>query len=626
MDPGALDWDIDNPPDPDDFRGMPFTSSRPNYPRRDAACWFALSIIETAYRQINSPNYLKSTGRGSLPRRLRNIRVTYPAGWTAQERDNYLAQWQRAIKLFTLTRFEDHSLVPLTPRGEGGFRPRLVEEKMDEAVCSQLPILFADLRSLGGDGSAWLELFGVQEEVVVMNVDIGGGTTDLAIISYKLAKGSSGDGQGRSGLLSQKTTVALEPQLLFRYGSKIAGDLLVKTIIERILIPAWIRAGGLDQYADVPGALEWIQRLFKSPSHNEFLNVDPKAAQRMMRIARLVFIPLVNEWLTRLGKQGEAWEPLEVSKYVDPTTVNDLNELVDKTIRVKTHQGRHYWSGKAFPVEDTFLKCDKELIAACIQDTFGGLFDSLTPLLARFNCHLVIVSGKPSELTQVRDMIVEAFPILPQRIIQVKNFPAGSWYPFSSFDGGRILDAKTCTVVGAALYQDICNGAMDSFSIKQPGETVFSRQYYWGLIWTSMLPSDFFARKNLLFSPADYPAPPKDRDTITVEKSFDFFPLNARIGRQNLRSNSIGPDPVYHLIWRPRDRVAKSEVYVRLKLRWVSRLGAGEYLELVPGSVAPAPGYEYVRPEDVSLGLNTMLDESFWLDDPKLNLELTNLA
>jgi hypothetical protein len=376
----------------------------------------------------------------------------------------------------------------------------------------------------------------------------------------------------------------------------------------------------------VPGALEWIERLFKNPGHNEFLNVDPKASQRMMRVARLVFIPLVNEWLSRLGRQGQSWEPIQISKYVDPTTVNDLNDLVDRTIRVKTPQGQYYWRGKAFPVEDTYLKCDKERIAACIQDTFGGLFDSMTPLLARFNCHLVIVSGKPSELTQVRDMIVEAFPILPQRIIQVKNFPAGSWYPFSSFDGGRILDAKTCTVVGAALYQDICNGALSSFTVKQPGETVFSRQYYWGLIWPTMLPSDFFARKNLLFSPADYPAPSKDKDTIAIEKTFEFFPLNSRIGRQTLRSTNIGPDPVYELSWRPRDRVPQAAVYVTLKLRWVSRLAAGEFLELDPASIEPAKGYEYVRPEDVTLRLNTMMDQSFWLDDPKLNVDLARLA
>lgn len=623
MDPGGLDWDIENPPDPEDFRGMPFTSSRPNYPRRDAICWFALSIIEQAYRQINAPEYLKMSENGSLPRRLRNIRVTYPAGWTAQERENYLKQWQRAINLFTLTRFEDHRPVPLTPRGDGGMRPRLAEENMDEAVCSQLPILFADLKALGGDGTVWSNLYGIQDEVVVMNVDIGGGTTDLAIINYKISRGA-GD-QPRGGMLMKKTAVSLEPQLLFRYGSKIAGDSLVKTIIERILIPTWIRAGGLDQYADVPDALEWIERLFKAPSHSSFLGVDPKASQRLMRVARLVFIPLVNEWLTRLGKQGETWEPLEVAKYVDPTTVNDLNELVDRTIRGKTAQGNYYWRGRAFPIEDTFLKCDRQKITDCIQDTFGGLFDSLTPLLARFNCHLVIVSGKPSELTQVRDMIVEAFPILPQRIIQVKNFPAGTWYPGSMFDG-RIPDAKTCTVVGAALYQDICNGALDSFSIKQPGETVFSRQYYWGLIWPTMLPADFFARKNLLFSPADYPGPAKDRDTITMERAFDFFPLNTRIGRQNLRSSSIGPDPVYQLQWRPRDRVAKSEVYVKLKLRWVSRLGAGEYLELVPGSVEPSKGYEFVNPDDVALRLNTMMDESFWLDDPKLNVDLARMG
>jgi len=80
MDPGGVDWNIDIPPSEDDFRGLPFPKSRPTYPRRDTVCWFALSIIEAAYRQINSLEYRRSTGRESLPRRLRNVRVTVSIG------------------------------------------------------------------------------------------------------------------------------------------------------------------------------------------------------------------------------------------------------------------------------------------------------------------------------------------------------------------------------------------------------------------------------------------------------------------------------------------------------------------------------------------------------------------
>ena len=64
----------------------------------------------------------------------------------------------------------------------------------------------------------------------------------------------------------------------------------------------------------------------------------------------------------------------------------------------------------------------------------------------------------------------------------MKNFPAGDWYPFSTFQDGRIVDAKTCTVVGAALYQDICNGNLPGMTVQEESENRPSRQYYWSIL------------------------------------------------------------------------------------------------------------------------------------------------
>lgn len=626
MDPGGIDWDIDNPPDEEDFRGMPLISARPNYPRRDAICWFALSILEAAHRQMNAPAYLESTGRENLPRRLRHIRVTYPAGWPNEERERYLDQWRRAVNLFTLTRFENHAPVPVTPTAPGGSRPRLSEEHLDEAMAAQLPILYSDITALCNDGETWFNLFGHQGRVTVMNVDIGGGTTDLAIIEYK-SSSQRLDPRLEQSKMGTQTTVGLEPHLKFRYGHRIAGDALVKRIIEKILLPTWIAAAGRDTFAYVPEARLWIGRLFSNPSHNEFQSVDSKTPQRIVRIIRLVFIPLVNEWLSRLGRvarEGGGWEPLKVSDYVDPTTVRDLNTLVDKLIQLRASNGQ-LWRGPAFPIDDIHLKADRDALEACIDETFSGLFNSLAKLLGEFNGQMVIVSGKPSELPRVRELIEEAFPLIPQRIIQVKNFPAGSWYPFSSFESGRILDAKTCTVVGGALFQDMCNGNLEGFSVVPETALGLSRNYFWGLVTKAMLPEDFFNRKNLLFAPRDYPQGRGEEKELSVEKTFEAFPLNVRIGRQITRMKDVPPDLVYVLRWQPRDRVPQPETYAKVTLRWVSRAGEGEKLELV--KVAPHPQFPDVDPDDISLQLNTMYEESFWLDDPRFDVEeLINAA
>ena len=256
------------------------------------------------------------------------------------------------------------------------------------------------------------------------------------------------------------------------------------------------------------------------------------------------------------------------------------------------------------------------------------MFNSLAGLVGQFNCQLVIVSGKPSELPRVRQLVVESFPLLPQRIIHVKNFPAGSWYPFSSFDGGRILDAKTCTVVGAALYQDICNGVLEGFSIADDRELELSRQFYWGILSKTGMPDEFYNKRNLLFSPREYPPDGGRSDSISIEKTM-LLPLNCRIGRQIARMTDVRPDPVYELSWEPQFQVPVRDVHAWVKLRWVSERGRGERLELVDVKSAPPPKDDaeaarhapQIDSSEVHLRLNTMLEESYWLDDPKLEID-----
>ena len=617
MDPGGKDWDIDNQPDEEDFRGLPFPNSEPSYPRRDAVCWFALSILEAAHRQINSPHYLSVVGRESLPRRLHNIRITYPAGWTFEERSRFFEQWQRAINLFTMTRFENHAPVSYATDRVGGCRPTLADSPIDEAVCSQLPIIYSDVKTLMGDGTSWLDLYGDGESVTVMNVDIGGGTTDMAIIRYSMAPSSKGKGG---------SAATLQTKLLFRDGCAIAGDMLVKRIIEKVLLPAWMDAGGKQQYEGMPDARQWVARFFKKPTHAEFAPVDSKASIKLARIVRLVFVPLVNQWLSQLVNASDnpesGWEKLAIgealaSNLIDNQSLIELNEILSKVIRMKAQNGR-MWEGTVFSADrNTYVQCDRETIESSVDEVFGNLFDHLARLAGRFDCQLAIVSGKPSELPRIKERFAKSFPLLPQRIIHMKNFPAGDWYPFSTFQDGRIVDAKTCTVVGAALYQDICNGNLPGMTVQEESENRPSRQYYW-----SILPSNSgsYDDKNaeFLFTPADYPS--AECETISsAPKRFDLA-LPCRIGRQIVPVPGVIPDAVYEVRHNPMIIPPRVGLHALVTLRWVSKRGEGEKLELV--KVERHPDFPDLEPEDVSMRLNTMLEASHWLDEPKFNLDM----
>lgn len=642
MDPGGVDWQWENQPTIDDFRAKPMVSSPPEYPRRDAICWFALSILECAYRQINSSGYLSVVGRESLPRRLRQIRVTFPSGWTWEEQTKYLAQWQRAIDLFALTHLADPRPISLQG-GEGGDKPLLVERALDEAVCSQLPVLYSDVSFLGGDGGNWFQLYGRNGAATVMNVDIGGGTTDISIIRYDLQSLAS---EGGERWMGRRGSTALRSTLLFRDGNSVAGDMLVKRVIEKVLLPLWLRAGGLDKFEDNPAARRALLTLLKSPANEIVAQVDPKATVKLARIVRLVFIPLVNQWLQQLttaeNYPDSPRRPLAVKQLIHPDCLRDLNELVLKVIVARSeHWGnednllrlrdpqhfRRWFDALAERDELPFplgaqLQADASALETCINEVFESMFASLCPLVGRHGCDLVIVSGKPSELPQMRKLLVRNLPVLPQRIIQMKNFPAGEWYPFVGDDGIKINDAKTCTVAGAALYQDILNGNLTGFTIEQTGQTEYSRTYFWGLIGRNSEPADFYRDDNLLFSPADYGAakPSPDADnTLVIERDYDL-PMNCRIGRQIMRVSEVRPEPVYVLEWTPAQPHDNRPVFARVRLRWLSSLGRGERLELV--GVTPLPGQPIeVDPSTVRLKLNTMLEESFWLDAPRFDVD-----
>jgi hypothetical protein len=104
-----------------------------------------------------------------------------------------------------------------------------------------------------------------------------------------------------------------------------------------------------------------------------------------------------------------------------------------------------------------------------------------------------------------------------------------------------------------------------------------------------------------------------------LEREFDL-PLNCRIGRQIRRVSGVRPEPVYRLEWTPSQPHDGRPVFVRARLRWRSALGQGERLELV--SIDPLPGQPVeVDPSQVRFKLTTMLDESFWLDEPRFDAE-----
>jgi hypothetical protein len=553
-------------PDPD----------RPIYPRSEAMVWTALALLETAGRQINSKHWHDQLGQPGVPRRLRSISVTYPPGWSGMELDLYRAKWQKAVDIFALTRFSNLKLTK-----DGGDRPQLLME-IDEAVASQLPFVFGEIRQFENHAHSWLHSVGrgAPAKVRILNVDIGGGTTDTAIVEY--SNNSSGE------------FVNLKAELLFRDSSTVAGDHLVKRIIENVLLPAIsLRISG------DPAKMA----IFNSMMHRE------KGAQRSFwnRITISVFVPIVRWWLHCLSDKSQDFTtaamvpPRDMQTPMGARLVNeDVLGRREAPNYPQTFNGlcESEGLGPNFLPYDEHLNFDPDRLIRCVDLSFAPLFRSLAKIVDAFDCDLVLASGKPSEIPRIRDLLESALPILPHRIFSMKGMNVGRWYPFSG--DGVIHDAKSVTVAGAALFQAIRNHLIHNWSIETLASPNLFHRNYWGTLTSS----GRLGFSLVLLQPGD------------DDCECDLF-IGAAIGRQMLQSETR-PEPVYRLVWKDRSRYGSPQgvnaaLRVGLSRKYSKdRITEPERLELT--SVVGTYQEQQVTLSDVQLKLYTLDSTEHWME------------
>jgi hypothetical protein len=619
MNPASRDNDLA----PKELHDEPFDPptdflSRAKYSRSDAICWFGLAILEQAYRQINSIDFLRRTfpERCGLLRRLRRVRVTYPAGWTGQERERYLDQWRRATELFALVHLS---------RGDVG--PEVVTNPIDEAIASQLPLVVSEIKNLGQDPSEWLTLYGDGNEARLLSLDIGGGTTDIAVVAYSRPSDSIAGGE-------------LITSVRYRDGVNVAGDVLVKLLVERLILPEWLEIRGRSLFGGNEAARKLLESLFRSPNQQSFTGIETQLSQ----VLRLALIPLANDILAKVNiaerDKLDRLAPLKVARVADSKAVDLLNSLV---LRLLIHAGVAF--GDLHPHELSILRHEPEFrswfeklrhetpqklpfsptaelsfklssVHAAIDDVFTPIIRSLARVVHEQQVSLVVVSGKPSELSHMRTILRRELPLPPQRIVQMRGLWVGEWYPVTLVEDGRIRDAKTVTATGAALYEDILNHNTTGIKITPASlASTAVDDTSWGVMSRNRRGFD---EAFPLFVPG------------STGVTFDFPRLDIEtvFGRQ---LSSFGrAEPVYRLdyvappgIEKPKSR----EIIVKAKIRRVDLPGGiGDALEIVPGSVSFLTAPPGADPACVHLRLRTMVEEAFWMDEPRFAVDFSNLA
>ncbi|MEO0451855.1 MAG: virulence factor SrfB [Pseudomonadota bacterium] len=533
---GATKWSLENR-DADLDEAV---ERRADYSRADSLIWVALSILEQAHAQINSEAWRKGN-QIYLRRMLGDIILSYPAGWTKDEIEIFREKWEIARDIFLLSRYAAPKEIKAS-----GDAPR-IRLALDEAVAPQLAIVFSEMHHMGDAGENWIELIGKgtgsDAKVRVMTLDIGGGTTDTSVIEYSDELPGAG--------------VDLVCKLLFKDSTTIAGDQLAKDIIERVLLP---KLG--ESFAEDAAGRETFEQFFLRQ-----VKRDSDRQQRLV-CTRTVFIPIALEILRQVSR-GESAIEVDLSETgAAAKQIDLLNELGRK-------------EGLDIDLIDTRkkLKFDTDKVDEVITDWFTHIAEGHARYVGLFDCDLVILTGKPSELPQAKRILAQSLPLDPARIISAKGYYAGDWLPIS--DEGVIEDAKLVTALGTVVFNAVESGMVPGWRIRSFVDDAYCLQNHWGRISGSLKP---FAEEDLIL-----PAGADEGETRMMTESF--------IGRSRFLNHML-PERVYKLVLKSG---AKTTVDLQLK-RAMPRAANDEY------GIA-AEGLEILSAKDAKTGKSIPLEE-----------------
>jgi hypothetical protein len=169
-------------------------------------------------------------------------------------------------------------------------------------------------------------------------------------------------------------------------------------------------------------------------------------------------------------------------------------------------------AGDGFALLEIPIKVDLNEVDRVVRSLMSDLLRALMEVAWHYNVDLVLLSGRPSRLPALRDIVVESSAFPASRVIAMHDFRVGQWYPFRNRDA-RITDPKTTAAVGGMICL-LAEGHMQNFNFRSDRLMARSVARYLGKIETS----DRLQAQDVYYSELDLENP----DYALPEKTFEF--------------------------------------------------------------------------------------------------------
>ncbi|EDV1270697.1 hypothetical protein AAB66_003494, partial [Salmonella enterica subsp. enterica] len=544
---------------------------------------------------------------------LRTLILTLPSAMPKQEREIFRQRMFEALALvwkamgwhpqdedFTTPKQREKSVVPVPE----------IQMEWDEASCGQLVWLYNEAIShYAGRTESFFNALARPDRqpepgvvpgraLRVASIDIGGGTTDMAIVHYQLD-----DGVGAN--------VKITPHLLFREGFKVAGDDLLLDIIQRCVLPSLQTAL---QRAGVTDAAALLATLFGDSGR-----IDTQAILRQQTALQL-FMPLGHAVLS-------AWEQSDINDpfaglhatfgdlLIRRPTSNVMN-YIQQAIDHALPSGSPIFDIFNVPLQIQFSQLQEALLAG--QFTLTTPLHAVCEAISHYHCDILLVTGRPTCLPGVQALIRHLQPVPVNRIVWMDKYQVHEWYPFSQ--QGRIGNPKSTAAVGAMLCSLALDLRLPRFNFKAADIGAYSTVRYLGVLDNTV---NTLRDENIWYHEIDL-----DKPGATLDARL-HFPLrgNVTLGFRQLANSRWPATPLYCLSINSAE-LAKTiagdgVLNVRLKLRGSSKDSAPESFIL---SDAWLQDGTPVAADALTLKLNTLADRRhsgshYWIDSGSVYLK-----
>jgi len=571
-------------------------------------------VVCHALSTINNAGVRERRRTKDAPRKLRRIILTLPPAMPVQEQRLLRSRAEGAVKLIW-------QLMGWADNPPPGLTQPEVHVAWDEASCVQFVYLYGEItQKLGGAVDGFLRLVGrprpfaepdtapgpeirPEPSVRIASIDVGGGTTDLMITTY-YAEGNR----------------AIKPVQNFREGFRIAGDDILKRVIERLVLPtieAALRSAG---HPD-PHAL--LLERFGGDRANMAEQEKHLRRQFVSRVLEPIGLRILGD-----VEAGAEITARPFAEFFPERGGRILRRALPQQRLLDFLEIPARAGGAAdFALTDCVFESRADVVGACVVATLDLVLDNLCEAVHALDVDVVLLSGRPSRLQAFVDCLVDKLAVSPDRIVPLHQYQAGTWYPFRERDNRRIGDPKTTTAVGGMLCA-LAEGQLTNFTLFTRRLALRSTARYIGELELSGQLRD----AGLVFREVDLDAPASARRQGPAMSAKLRYYAPMRLGYRQLPVERWIATPLYRL----RMRAGQEATQLRLPLEiTLERSGDGRPDDEGPDALLRSESmkeeFEITDAYDadgldvrrkIELVLDTLASEQgYWLDTGILALD-----